>query len=422
MTLSHSQISPYPSNLLEGFNYLIKVFFDEKQRENFIDILGQDFIKQCEEKYNIKIDDSTYLPKGNFSTEILKVYIDRLISYSKLSLPFEKHYTFLNKLGELAISIGELETASDIYSSIIKNLNGSSEFDSLAAYASLSLGNIYARQAYFDSALSISKKCTNMFQKQNDEIGLTKTENLIGTIYAEQGRLRPAKSHFEKGLALLYNTNNSSLIAMLEVNLGIIDNMQGKSDQSLTHFQRALFKYEKMNDLRRIAEVHHNLGMLYLKKDDLILASQEFDISLELSLKHRYLPTIAISFLGKSEVNIYSNDFKLANAYLNKGMEVSYQINDKLSIADGYKLKGIILRLEKDYINSENYLFSSLRLNEQFNNKLNYSETAIELGICYFEIDRFEDALGLYQEALDYYKKIRNKSEISKIKQLISKL
>ncbi len=54
--------------------------------------------------------------------------------------------------------------------------------------------------------------------------------------------------------------------------------------------------------------------------------------------------------------------FPLANAFADKSMEVAHKINDKLTIAEVYKIKGIIQRTVKNFILAENYFETSLRL------------------------------------------------------------
>lgn len=50
------------------------------------------------------------------------------------------------------------------------------------------------------------------------------------------------------------------------------------------------------------------------------------------------------------------DDFSLANAFADKAMAVAHKLNDKLTIAEVYKIKGIIQRSVKNYVLSENYL------------------------------------------------------------------
>ena len=113
------------------------------------------------------------------------------------------------------------------------------------------------------------------------------------------------------------------------------------------------------------------------------------------------------------------NELELAADFINKGMEISNQLNDRLTIADVYKVKGIVERKLKNYDLSESYLQTSLRINSELGNKLNHSETSFELGVLYSEINQSKKASRYLNIALKYFSKIKAISEIEKIKNLL---
>lgn len=411
-----------PSNIVEGFNVLLKIYFSSEETAFLHKEFSAEFKMVLEDKYSLTFNAAEDIPDESLNTEAIKIYIDKLITFAENKLSPDKSYSFLYKLGDIAISLGENRAAYDIYTSLVSLLRKSDGNESLLAYSSLALANINARQANFDASIKQARNCIKIFEDQNDNIGIAKSENLIGTIYAEQGKPRPAKSHFEKGLAVLDDKQDKDSSAMFEVNLGILYNITGKFDLSYTNFQRALVKYEELKNYQRVAEVRHNLGMVHLKKLQLDSALKEFDSSLSISLNHRYLPTLAITYISKGELYAIADDLTLATAYADKGLSVSYDINDELTIADGYKIKGIIDRKKENYPSAENYLQSSLRINNQYENQLNYAESAFELGILYKIQENNSAAAEYLEEALDYFKKIGNKFETRRIKAILSEL
>ena len=156
--------------------------------------------------------------------------------------------------------------------------------------------------------------------------------------------------------------------------------------------------------------------MIHIHKKEYESALNEYDACIELSLNARYLPILGISYLNKSFIYSDIEDLKMATLYANKAMEICYQINDKLSIADIYKVKGIITRKLKDFELSEDFLLTSLRLNRDLNNELNYAETAYELGLLYKELGNNEESELFLNESLNYYSKCNSKTEVAKIK------
>ncbi|MCH9029232.1 MAG: hypothetical protein IH819_06365 [Bacteroidetes bacterium] len=111
----------------------------------------------------------------------------------------------------------------------------------------------------------------------------------------------------------------------------------------------------------------------------------------------------------------------LANAFAEKSMEVAYKLNDKITIAEVYKIKGIIQRNKNNFDVAENYLLTSLRLNSETGNKLNYAETSYELGILFKLSNDNKKSKKYFTNALEYYKMIEAEEEIKEIEKLIKK-
>jgi tetratricopeptide (TPR) repeat protein len=93
--------------------------------------------------------------------------------------------------------------------------------------------------------------------------------------------------------------------------------------------------------------------------------------------------------------------------------------NDKLTIAEVYKIKGIIQRNKENYSTAENFLLTSLRLNDELGNQLNHAETSYELGILYNLTDDKEKSEKHFTDALGYYKKINADEEVNVIEDLL---
>jgi tetratricopeptide (TPR) repeat protein len=134
------------------------------------------------------------------------------------------------------------------------------------------------------------------------------------------------------------------------------------------------------------------------------------------------MPTIGLSYFCRSNVYAELNDFPLAIAFADKAMEISYKINDRLSIADIYRVKGIIQRKLENKELSENYLQTSLRMNKELDNKFNQAETSFELGLLYKEWKKKEESKRHLGDALRYKKKIHANREIEKIQLVLDEI
>ncbi len=341
--------------------------------------------------------------------------IDLLISFAKEKLTPSKLIEFLSSVGEVSISHGEFNSAIIVYKYLLGIAGKNIKLQNIAAHTYLALGDIFSRQANWKEALANIKKAKKLFDEQRDYKGSAKCENILGTIEGDKGNLRKAKKHFEASLSFLNPKKDNVLIGMLEVNLGILNNIQGNYDLAYTYYQRALIKYEQMHDSRRIAEVRHNLGMLLTIKEEYENALSEFDLSISVSLKLGYLPILALSYLSKAYIYTRFEDFQFAEAFAGKSLETAKKLNDRLTIADVYKIKGIIEKSRKNFSLAENYLQTSLRINTELGNLLNRAETEHELGLLFIELNKKQKADVYFKNAIAAYKEMKAFDQVKKI-------
>ena len=71
-------------------------------------------------------------------------------------------------------------------------------------------------------------------------------------------------------------------------------------------------------------------------------ALDEFNKCITISKDMDYLSNCAVAYIGKAYIYTQQKNSALAEAYTDKAMEIAYKINDTLSIADIYKIRGII--------------------------------------------------------------------------------
>lgn len=398
----------------------------EEALENFFDkTLKKDFINKITEGTtsfeDFRKKDELNKTSLEISTSSLTRYqLDQLITFAEINLPEDKFLEFLIYLGQHTITSGENPIALEIHEKIIKLCSNRVEMSDITANALLAIGEIYSRQAQWELSINYLDRSIKIFREENDTKGNIHCQNILGTIYGDQGNLNKAKEHFENALIALQEIKDTALIGTIEINLGIINSMQGNFNEALSFLKRALLHFEKVSDIKRISEIKQNLGMVYTKKKEFSAAINQFNESIELSIRSNYLQNLGIAYINKAHVYLHLADFDLAAAFSDKAMDIASKINDKLSIAEVYKIKGVINRFKNNIPSAENSLLTSYRLNKDLNNQLNIAEVACELGILFKKKGDFEKGNQYLNEALGYFKKIDSKADISYIEKLVS--
>jgi tetratricopeptide (TPR) repeat protein len=389
--------------LLKG---ILKDYFE---KEEISELLREQF--KNSEQVNSGEQADFQIEESKFRTEV-----DLLITFAESKLENARFLELLLELGQFTITFGEFPLAVDIHEKVLAETKTKNNCVNITARAYLALGDVFSRQARWHQSFNNIKKAYSLFEKEKDLKGLASCENISGTNYGEIGEFKKAKEHYEKSLSLLENQKDVELTGKTEINLGIINCMQGNYDVSLSYYQRALQNFQKVKDHKRIAEIKHNIGMTYIKMKKYESAINQFDQSVSASLQAGYLPTLGISYVSKAYLYTLMNDFSLASAFGDKAMEICYKTNDKLSIAEVYKVKGIIQRHLSNYETCENYLLTSLRINKELGNKLNQAETSFELALLYKETNRIDESKSCFNHAMRYFRKINAPAEVEYIR------
>jgi len=388
---------------------VLKSFFDEKEISELKKFLSNKAITRS--KAGIR--------KTKSVSSKYKQQIETLISYAISKLTKQKQAEFLFYLGEVLITRGEFDYATKIYFHILKITGKEKELESVRAYSYYTLGDIFSRQAKWKESINYTRQAKKIFEKEKDYKGCSQCENLLGTIYGDKSDIKRTRFHFEKSLSYLDPKTDFNLIGAVENNLGIIYSIQGSHNDALIYYKRALTRFERTGNHRRIGELRNNLGMYFINTGDYASALNEFDISISVHNKAEFLPTLAISYLSKSYIYTLLKDYRFAVAFLEKSKSICTKINDRLSIAELYKIKGIIQRDQKKYTLAEKSFRTSLKINIEYDNKMNQAETYFELAFLYLEKNNYYRAIDCWKKALKYYRKINNDWMISKIQLLI---
>ena len=341
-----------------------------------------------------------------------RIKIDRTITFSEKQLNPDKFCEFLLDLGRLCISCGKLNFASEIF----KKTKKSSKKTLYEAESLLELANVFSRKADWPRSLVTVHDAKKLFNTINYSFGLAKCYNVLGSIYGDRGDIEKAKKYFLKSLSFINPENDLEMAANLNTNLGIIDNIWGNKDDANKHFKNALLIYEKLGYKKSMAEVYYNLGTTYLRSKDYDSAFDAFDAGIEIAKKGRYILILCLIYLAKSQALIAKDDINSAIVFVDKALEISHNVDDKLTSADIFKVKGIIERHLHNYKNSENYLLNSLRINNSLKNEMNAAETSFELGVLYEEINNTKSRNSYLESALKYYKRIQMTQKVKNIK------
>jgi len=342
------------------------------------------------------------------------IFLEALLTAGKQHLgPFE-YREFLLGVSKILKAHGEFYRAESTLSNLLA-LCDTGDHSDFVAEALLQRGEILLRQGRWHESHADLQKSREIFRNQNDVVAVARIENILGTGYAEQGLLVEATAHFSKALESAELGDQRLLSATISMNIGIVQNIIGNPDEALKHLFRALSLIEVAGDATKTAEVLHNIGMTHLAKADFEEAYLSFDKSLDYSTKLQNPGLMGLAKLGKSNVYFRSEEFRLSLELVNQALRHFEATSDVLSVADSYKVKGMILRELGEYDLARTFFESSIRINEEHGCYLNLGETFLELGLMEKNCEHDSRKAGeTLHSALRYFGKVGAAAEIAR--------
>jgi len=135
---------------------------------------------------------------------------------------------------------------------------------------------------------------------------------------------------------------------------------------------------------------------------------------------NRYQKSLA--YLVDAELHLLDNDTSSAIAYVTSAFTIFSEMGDRLSVAEAYKILGLINQHNREFEIALSYFENSRRINEELGNYPNLAETLVETGNLYVKMNDTENARKQYQSALDYFKKFGATSKIKNVQLTLGQL
>lgn len=347
--------------------------------------------------------------------------LDRLITLCHSRLPAEDMCEVLLGIGDVFKVHGESGRAEEIYTQALTTGEESGK-KSYVAEAYLRRGEVYSRRARWKQSNADLGRSRTIFSELKYNDALARVENILGTNHAEQGNIIKAAGYFQRALALFERTRQPQMAGVALMNLGILCNIVGDHDTGLAHYKRAQSCFEEVGDLNRLAELHHNMGMTFLSKHRLNDAIREFDASHSLSSATQNFPLMGLAGLAKANVCFRLQDLPMALKLVNQAIDLFTKSHDRLSLADSYKVKGMIHREMKSYAAASSFLETSLRINVELGNQLNIAESYSEIGHLESMRKNTSGAIQAFTKAGAAFRKVGAKEEVKKTQDRIAAL
>ena len=349
--------------------------------------------------------------------------VEELAYHFKNSNDKEKAVFYLNKAGDKAQSLYAFKNAINFYLDSIKILESTepgkeqlthlSEIYNRLAFSQATVGKRKEAEINLNKAL---KYCRKIKDKNNESLILMS----MGNLYGDMGQWDESIEYLKKGLLISKEIDNLRRKARIINNIGVINLFKGDTSIGYVNLKESLTICEAINAEDIYIMTLNNMGIYYDIIGEWRKAIEVYKNSLAISKKNKNIIEMsntmgnigfAYSSLNKSEQAIYyfkesikiserigdiynkginyihlgeeylrKDKFKEVKYYISNAEKIFMELEDKLGLADIFKLKAILCKKQKEWKKSEEYFKRAIKIYSKQGDKLNEGETYYEWG------------------------------------------
>lgn len=262
-----------------------------------------------------------------------------------------------NELSNAYFYFGDLDKAKK-YTIISLNLAKKHNFPLGVILNIMNYGNYLSFEGKFERALKAYREATELAEKQNFNLEITKGYLNLFTIYAEIGNSEKSELFFKK--LIESKLENPELLISAYSNVAITYERKQQFEKQLEYLNKAL-ELSKEHFLR-YHEVRTSF-MISLALINLMRFSKALDTLESVRIQSENINDNVIYgryFYGKAIVCLFYKKFDEANTNFNKSLKIAKENNDIHFIIKNYKFLGSLYRIQKNYHESYRNLTQAL--------------------------------------------------------------
>ena len=353
--------------------------------------------------------------------EIFRVIdFDTIVLNASKYLKEKDYVAFLYDVSEISISFSEMEKAQRLLHMIVTKLKKYAN-NLLLAKAHQRLGDISFYRNNWVTTLRQYKKSLDLFTKSKSKQGIAHVKSSMGSALVEQGEIMKGEKELREAKEIAKRAKLKSLLIKINVNLGNVYSMRGIWDEAMVCYKDSLSLIGRNRDDAERARLYRNIAIIYKAKGEYDVALKHFQNSINFSVKANDQYHKGLSYLEEADLYCKQGDLAAGTALATTAFRIFSGLGDRLSVAEVYKVFGIINRQNKRYDTALSYLENSKRINEDYDNPLNLGETMIEIAKLYGmkggETDKARESA---KAAISCFKRINADVKVSAAKEMLA--
>lgn len=379
-----------------------------KQRDEY---LNRSWMKSSDDK----------LPDVDKPAVFREIDFDTIVHNSSRYLDKPNYAALLVELARISLNKNELEKSKKLLSLIMRHYVKASS-GHLLAQSHLMLGDIAFYQTDMIRARKKYAQSLGWYQRLGDNAGIAKAYNSLGIAWMESGKVTKGEAFLVAAKKISKENGMRNIYLKTSYNLANHYLIIGEYQKSIENNEEIIDVLDKQSDSKLLADVYHNMAIAYKFKNEFDHALTYLDLSLKCAEDTNNLYSKGLSYLEKAEILCRKGDYNTSTALATSSFQIFTDFNDQMSLADVYKIFGMINRETNRYKLAETYFKNSIRINQNHSAQMNLGEAHFEAALCYRNMGDSIRAAENMHSALKCFQIIKAKKKIETVSEILSEI
>lgn len=288
-----------------------------------------------------------------------------------------------NKLAFSLSTVGKRKEAEINLNKALKYCRKSKDKDNESLIL-MSMGKLYGDMGQWDKAIGYFQDGLLVSEEANNFRRKARIIKSMGVIYLFKGDTEGGYKYLKNSLKICEEIKAEALYAMVLNNIGIYYDMVGEWENAVKYYKKSLSISKKLNNIIEMSNIMGNLGFTYSSLNKSERATYYFKESIKLSEKIGDIYNKGINLIHLGEEYLKKNKFNKIKYYIIQAEEIFKILEDKLGLADVYRLKAKLFKKIKNWKDSEIFFIKAIKVYSKFGDKINEGESYYEWGDMLF--------------------------------------
>jgi len=361
------------------------------------------------------------LDKRDQQKVLREIDFDSILHLAGKSLDIQKYYRLIYDFAKLSINFGEFKRSEKLLLLILQNREQIPERN-LLGKAAHKLGNVYFYVNNYKESLRYYNDGLIFFTELEADAEIGHLKNAIGALKVEKGLYSEGETFFKEAELLAKRNKTQGVLIDAYNNLGNVYSIWGQMDQALNYYEKSQHILADDKDPIKLARLYIDISIAHRFQQKYKAAHKDLDQALALINKTNNKYQRGLAYLAKAEVACLEQDLSSSTAWVTSAFSIFSDLGDRLSVADAYRIMGMINRKREQYESSLAYLDNCIRMSQEYGNTLNLAEAYLEKGYLFKDMNEKKEAAKALEKANNLYTKLDLDAKREEIDKLLSDL